>query len=109
MNPNKNDALRITEHLRQDFARVYGKRLTGVYLYGSYARDEATDDSDIDIAIVLSGELHRAEESRRTGDLLSDICLRENTLISVLFLSEDEWINRPFAIHRNISREGIMV
>ncbi|MBI5179080.1 MAG: nucleotidyltransferase domain-containing protein [Nitrospinae bacterium] len=107
MTNRKENALKIVRELHHELSKVYGERLKGVYLYGSYARDEATDDSDIDVAIVLSGTLSRADESDRVNGMLSEICLRENTLVSALFLSEEEWVKRPFAIHRSISREGI--
>jgi type I restriction enzyme S subunit len=103
----KENALRIVRELRQHLTRIYGARLKVVYLYGSYARDEATDDSDMDVAVILSGSLNRADEARRVSGLLSEICLRENALISALFLSEEEWTKRPLAIHRSVSRDGI--
>ncbi|MBF0292040.1 MAG: nucleotidyltransferase domain-containing protein [Nitrospinae bacterium] len=107
MASRKENALRIVRELHQYLTRVYGARLKGVYLFGSYARDEATDDSDMDVAIVLSGVLNRADEARRVSGQLSEICLRENALISALFISEEEWTKRPLAIHRSVSREGI--
>jgi type I restriction enzyme S subunit len=103
----KKNALRIASELHQYLTHVYGARLKGVYLYGSYARDEATDDSDMDVAVILSGSLNRADEARRVSGLLSEICLRENALISALFISEEEWTKRPLAIHRSVSRDGI--
>ncbi|MBI4667363.1 MAG: nucleotidyltransferase domain-containing protein [Nitrospinae bacterium] len=107
MTVRKENALRIVRDLRGKLFSVYGGRLKGVYLYGSHARDEATEDSDIDVAIVLTGALNRSDEARRVNSLLSDLCLRENTLISALFISEEEWANHPFAIHRSIFRDGI--
>ena len=32
---------------------VYGDRLKGLYLYGSYARGEEDTESDLDILVVL--------------------------------------------------------
>jgi hypothetical protein len=47
----------ITNHLAErvvDRAReVVGVDLVGVVLYGSWARDEAADTSDVDVALVL--------------------------------------------------------
>ncbi|OHB85397.1 MAG: hypothetical protein A2Z38_06095 [Planctomycetes bacterium RBG_19FT_COMBO_48_8] len=38
----KQQALEIAGKAREDLNRIYGKRLRGVYLYGSAARDQLT-------------------------------------------------------------------
>jgi predicted nucleotidyltransferase len=97
----------IVHELREQLAALYGPRLRGVYLYGSYARGQAHEDSDIDVAVVLTGPLDAAEEGHRTCDIIGDLSLRERCLIAVFFLSEDEYRTTPCAIHRSIAREGV--
>ena len=49
-----------TDELRKRVAPVAEKyQLRAVYLFGSYARNEATDDSDIDILVDLAGSTVR--------------------------------------------------
>ena len=49
-----NDLLkRVKERLQE----TYGDRLKGVVLYGSEARGEATEDSDIDLLVLLDGQV----------------------------------------------------
>ena len=38
-------------------ARSYLKHIKGIYLYGSYARNEQTPESDIDVLIVTDGRV----------------------------------------------------
>jgi len=101
--------LRIVRKLHSELAAIYGGRLKEVYLYGSYARGQANKDSDIDVAVVLSGEVNRAKERWRVSDLASDISLEENCLLVLFFMSETEEKDKPYAIHRNIIREGVPV
>jgi len=106
---NKQYALEIAVRARRSLEQIYGKRLCGVYLYGSAARDQLTPDSDIDIAIVLDEITNRFEEHERTSQLGSDISLEENTLVTFFFTSEADFEEGLFTIHRVIKREGIPV
>ena len=105
----KKDVLRIVRKLRDELAAVYGGRLKGVYLYGSYSRGDAGEDSDIDVAVVLTGVVNRAEERDRATDIASDIGLKEHCLLIPFIMSESEFKNTPFAIHRSVLREGMPV
>lgn len=107
MTLTKGQVGKIVIELHDKLAELYGARLKSVYLYGSYARDEADDDSDIDIAIVLAGVVNRAKERSYAGDIASEISLRENCVITLFFMSEAEMAEKPFAIHRSIARDGI--
>jgi len=103
----RQQALEIAGKVREDLERLYGERLRGVYLYGSAARDQLTPDSDIDIAIVLDKVKSAYEEIEYTGQLGSDVSLEYDTLVTFLFISEDDYNKGRFAIHRNIKEEGI--
>jgi predicted nucleotidyltransferase len=105
----KEKALTIASKTRRVLEEIYGKRLRGVYLYGSAARNQLTPDSDIDIAIILDDIKSRFEEHERTSQLGSDVSLEENTLVTFLFISEADFIEGLFTIHRMIKREGVPV
>ncbi len=49
--------LKYAEYLKKEYS------ITGIYLYGSYAKGSNTDDSDIDIAVVSDDF---------TGDIIED-------------------------------------
>ena len=103
----RQDALRLVREFRDRLAAIYGDRLKGVYLYGSYARDEAREDSDIDVAVVLEGPVDRWEEDKRNSDLIGDLSLRENCVLMPIFISEQDFRTTPHAIHRSVAREGV--
>ncbi len=103
----REQALEIAVRAREDLKRIYGKRLRGVYLYGSAARDQLTPDSDIDIAIILDKLTDRYAELKRTSKIGSDLILETSTLVMFLFVDEIDFRNGRFSIHRAIKEEGI--
>jgi predicted nucleotidyltransferase len=107
MTKTHDEVLHIVREFHDGLAALYGDRLKGVYLYGSYARGEAEEGSDIDVAVVLAGPINRRQESRRTSRLIADLSLRENCEIMPFFLSEQEYRTTPYAIFRSIVREGV--
>ena len=87
--------------------KLYGNRLKHIILYGSYARGSATEDSDIDLLVVLEGKVKPGEEIDRMIEIITGINLRYNVLISVYPISEEDYkkVNSPLLI--NVRRESI--
>jgi uncharacterized protein len=107
MATTRDQALEIAAKVRVGLERIYGPRLRGVYLYGSAARDQLTPDSDIDVAVLLDAVEDSFAEHERIGQLGSDLSLEYDTLVSFLFIAEDDFERGRFAVHRIIKQEGI--
>ena len=86
---------------------IYGNRLQGVYLYGSYARHEATGHSDIDVMIVLDGPVKTGLEISRINPLVSSICLQNDLLISTFPVSADSFQNDQSPFLLNVRKEAV--
>jgi predicted nucleotidyltransferase len=78
-------------------------------LYGSYARGDFREDSDIDILVLLDKDKITVEDRRRIGDPLYHLELKEEVLISPSIFSKKNWETKhtitPF--YKNVMREGI--
>ena len=97
----------ILEEFREKLENLYEKRLKSIILYGSWARGDATEDSDIDLLIVLEGRVIPGKEIDRMIDIITEINLKHGVLISIYPVSEEDYstINSPLLI--NVRREGV--
>ena len=105
----RQQALEIVAKARQALQGIYDRGLRGVYLYGSGARDQLTDDSDIDIAVILNQIPDRFAEHERISQLAPDLSLEYDTLVTFLLITESDFADGPFLVYRTIKREGIPV
>jgi len=99
----------IIKEFSQRIRSLYGARLKRVILYGSFARGEGTDASDIDLAVVLGGEVNPVNEIDRMIDIVTDLNLEHNVLISIYPVSESDYISINSPLLMNLRREGIAV
>lgn len=93
--------------LKAGLVALYGPRLKGVYLYGSYARDEADAESDVDVLIVLSAYDRYAAEIERTSHLIASLCLKYGVSVSRVFVSERRWAEEESPFLRNARAEAL--
>jgi len=97
----------VLSTFRSKAEELYGPRLKNIILYGSWARGQATEDSDIDLAIILAGDVAAGKEIDRIIDVITDLNLFWGVLISVFPVSEKDYLtlNSPLLI--NLRKEGI--
>ena len=88
--------------LRHGLERLYGERLVGIYLFGSFARAEATSESDVDVLIVLDEVLDYGREIEHTGHLVSGLSLDYDVSISRVFVSSAAWRHRDSPFLANV-------
>src|SRR5256885_2991472 len=99
----------IIVELRRQFELLYGERLVRMVLFGSQARGDAEPGSDIDILVVLKGPVSPCKEIARTSEIVADLSLRFNEVISCVFMDEERFTHRNGPLLRNIRREGIAI
>ncbi|MCL2018866.1 MAG: nucleotidyltransferase domain-containing protein [Oscillospiraceae bacterium] len=102
----------ILTTIRREAENIFGDKLVDVILYGSYARGDYNNDSDIDIMIKVSVEKanmypYRLQMSRvasRLGlehDIVVSTHLQDNSLF--------EKYRHIMPFYQNVTNEGVAV
>lgn len=99
----------ILAELRARLVEVYGDRLVHLVLFGSQARGDAVEGSDIDVLIVLRGAVEPWTEISRTSNIAAELSLRHNVVVSRVFVSLDRYVGERTPLLMNVRREGALV
>ncbi len=91
---------------------IFGDKLKDVILFGSFARGNACDESDIDIMLLI--DMDRASLSKYKKDICkisSDLGLQFNIFISPILQDIDEFnkFKDDLPFFRNVTHEGVRI
>lgn len=87
--------------------RLYGERLAGLMLFGSQARGDATSISDVDVAILLHGPVHEGRELEYMSELVWQICLQHDLVLSVVPVSLERYQSEQDVFLWRLRAEGV--
>ena len=101
----KNVLLRCRDVVHSDYPNAQ------IILYGSQARGQAQPESDVDLLVLLDQEVPSATK-KHIHDLLYDIALAEDVVISSIIKNRRKWnlpISQATPLYQTIQKEGIKV
>jgi predicted nucleotidyltransferase len=100
----------LKDELVNGLLDIFSDNLVRIILYGSVARNENTDESDIDIAVIITNPIS-AEVRKSFISWNADMDLKYDCVLSIIDIENDKfetWKNvLPF--YRNVSDEGIVL
>ncbi len=99
---------KILKGLKQELIKVLGDKFKDLILFGSYARKEESEFSDIDLLLLVKGELSWEERSK-IDEIISRFSLDNDITIACIDYPIEifEKFNTPFLL--NVKEEGIRI
>ena len=96
--------------LEKRLKNIYGEKLKKILLYGSYARGDNDEESDLDVMVLLDmDEKEIKRQHDKVLDVVVDLTTRYGIVLSVIENNYDyfyDWVDvLPF--FASIEREGV--
>lgn len=88
---------------------LYGRRYRGLVLYGSHARGEANEGSDVDLLLLLEGPVEVGKEIRRSSDVVASLALEVGLVLSLIPVSAEKYRTSTDPYLINARREGAVL
>jgi predicted nucleotidyltransferase len=102
---NINNLLKL---FKIDLQNLYHERLDKLILFGSYSRNEAKENSDIDLLIVLNDkQISPYKEIDFTNDLVFSYMLNYEKQISIVPTTKQQFEQQESPLLLNIRKDGI--
>lgn len=99
---------KVLKSFKRQLTKELGNTLVKIVIFGSRATGQATEDSDIDIAVIIKER--ELKIKILIWDIANEFLISDDLLISPLVLSSDEYQNllrRERAIALTIASEGV--
>ena len=100
----------VREELVQGLTDIFQNNISMIILYGLVARNETTDESDINIAIIIKKKMDD-QTKKRFISWAADMDIQYEKVFSIVDIQEDnmkKW-ERVLPFYQNIRKEGIVL
>lgn len=99
----------ILNELVDGIIRIFDKKVNRIILYGSVAKGTNTEESDIDIAMLIAGDLSEKLEDS-LSDFIVDMNLKYDKVFSVIDIDIDDFNKweKTIPFYHNVN-EGVVL
>ena len=102
------EARPVLSELKRELSMIYGSRLKYLLVYGSYARGEAEEGSDLDLMVVRDQAVDQLKELGRLSELTFELSLKHDVVLSVLPVGNHALEQEQEPLFINARREGVL-
>ena len=100
---------KIIKEMVDCYKVVFGEDIVEIILYGSYARGDFSENSDIDlVAVVYGARLDLQNKLKAVRNVSAELSLDNDIIISPMVIPYDEFMKykQTLPYYRNIAEEG---
>jgi predicted nucleotidyltransferase len=96
----------ISKELADGLRQIYGPKLREIVLYGSWARGEAGEESDVDYLVVLDDYEGFSKELNRIVEVSAELGLKHDVFVSAQPIKWERYRNAEEMFLEEVRREG---
>jgi len=101
------DLTAVVTALRKGLEELYGDRFRDLLLYGSYARGDQREGSDVDLLVLLDGPVDTGREILRLESIVWPLSLDHGVVLSVIPVSHQAYQKGESSFLRIIRKDAL--
>jgi predicted nucleotidyltransferase len=101
------DLSEVIAELRKGLEELYGVRFRDLLLYGSYARGDQREGSDVDLLVLLDGPVDTGREILRLESIVWPLSLDHGIVLSAMPVSHDAYEKGETSFLRIIRKDAM--
>lgn len=100
----------IKNELVEGLIDLFNDKLVSIILYGSVARGTNTDESDVDIAIILKDAKSQSVQDKLV-DFTLNLDLKYDKVFSVIDIDYEEFLKweNVLPFYKNVKKDGVVL
>jgi len=99
------DILPILKEIKKDIAKILNTNDFELIVFGSYARGEAREDSDLDLLVVVDRELSDVQKLKK--EIFKLLLKKYNLTVDIIINTPQNKVS--YLLYENIKSEGVKV
>lgn len=107
---SQKEVLDILNDFKKDLKKIYGSQFSDLILFGSYARGDFQEGSDVDLMVILKNMnlKDRWKEYEKLSDVLLQYNLKNDLYFSPLIYDQASYQRTDF-FFRNVKKDQVIV